>query len=290
MVSLTFSWEIPLVMLLAVQSVVALRIVPKTIAAGHLRSSASTFEDVMPETVTQPQLPNLEQRRPLKVAILALAARTARGEIATENEKVKCLDLINKLESLNPIPSPASSDAILGTWDLVWSDTHLFRSSPLFMAGRAVCKNPEEARRFDFFCQLHRDALAFTQIGKVVQKVTETTLTSEFEARGNPLIGLPGPFVSGTIQSSAEITFRGDSHWELFMDRIRIKKDTSNVPLLKSFLDDFEGIPTRSLSGFLESTINLSAPRPRFFTTYLDTHMRISRDQDDKVFVYNRVV
>jgi len=289
MVSLTFSF--PFVIFLAVQSVVfALRTVPKTISANHLRRSSSTFEDVVPETVTQPQLPNLEERRPLKVAILALAARTARGEIASENEKAKCLDLINKLESFNPIPSPASSDAILGSWELVWSDTHLFRSSPLFMAGRAVCKTPEESKRFDYFCQLHRDALAFTQIGKVVQRVTTTSLTSEFEARGNPFIGLPGPFISGTIQSAAEITFRGDSHWELYMDRIRIKKDTSNVPLLKSFLDDFEGIPTRSLSGFLESTINLSAPRPRFFTTYLDTHMRISRDQDDKVFVYNRVV
>lgn len=247
----------------------------------------STFEDVVPETLV-PALPNLEKRRPLKVAILALAARTSRGEIASSEEKAKCIELISKLEALNPIPCPATSEAVLGRWELIFCSTYLFRSSPLFMAGRAVCKTSDEAERFNYFCQLHRDALSFTQIGKVSQIVTATTLTSEFEARGNPLIGLPGPTVSGTIQSSADITLRSDNEWELFMDKIRIKKNTSNVPLLQSFLNDFEGIPTRRLSSMLESAVSLSAPRPRFYTTYLDTHMRISRDQDDNCFVYNR--
>lgn len=251
------------------------------------RALRSTFEDVVPEMVV-PALPNLEQRRPLKVAILALAARTSRGEIASSEEKAKCSELVRKLEVLNPIPSPAMSEEVLGRWELVFCSTHLFRSSPLFMAGRAVCKTPAEAESFNYFCQLHRDALSFTQIGKVCQIVTATTLTSEFEARGNPLIGLPGPTVSGTIQSCADITFRGDNEWELFMDKIRIKKNTSNVPVLQSFLNDFEGIPTRRLSSMLESAVSLSAPRPRFYTTYLDTHMRISRDQDDNLFVYNR--
>lgn len=143
----------------------------------------STFEtDVEP---TQPTGPggmkssnHLEERRPLKVALLALAARTNRGEIASTSEKDRARELVRQLESYNPTPEPAMNELSLGRWELVFASTQLFRSSPFFMAARAVCKEGNEAASFNQFCDLHREALAFTQIGKVMQIVTENTLSS----------------------------------------------------------------------------------------------------------------
>ena len=262
-----------------------------------LLSASSTFEAEAAASVAGQQhapspaaLPYLEQRRPLKVGLLACAARTSRGEIGSAEDKQVAVDLVSQLESLNPVASPASSDLVLGRWELVWSSTYLFRSSPLFIAARAVCKEGPEAERFNLFCRLHREALAWTQIGKVVQEVSATKLTSEFEASGSPLLGLPGPFViKGVIQSSADIESRGDNDWVLYMDKIRIKPSSSNVPVLSNVLDEFDGIATRSISSILEQRLNVPTPRPRFFVTYVDTHMRISRDQEDNIFVYNRV-
>lgn len=247
----------------------------------------STFESAADgETLDKPALPNLDQRRPLKTAVLAMAAKSSRGEIGTESDKLKMINLIEKLESFNPIPSPASSELSIGSWELVYSSTYLFRSSPLFMAARAVCNDGEEAERFNLFCRLHREALAWTTIGKVLQIVTESKLISKFETSGSPFIGLPGPFIKGCIVSESDIESKDDSTWVLFMDTIRIQD--SNVPGLSQLLDGFAGIPTRTLSSILESAISLKAPKPKFYTTYVDTHMRISRDQDDNVFVYNR--
>ena len=111
--------------------------------SSPLRLRMSTFETVTteaPQSDVPPPLPNLEQRRPLKTALLALAARCKRGEIATAADKAKAVEIIEQLEALNPIASPASSSYMLGRWELIFSTTNLFRSSPFFMAARAVCK------------------------------------------------------------------------------------------------------------------------------------------------------
>ena len=95
---------------------------------------ASTFEnDVEPTLPLGPggikSSNNLEERRPLKVALLALAARTNRGEIANMNEKDRASELVKQLESYNPSPDPAMNELSLGRWELVFASTQLFRSS-----------------------------------------------------------------------------------------------------------------------------------------------------------------
>ena len=183
----------------------------------------STFEtDIEP---TQPLGPggikssnNLEERRPLKVALLALAARTNRGEIANTNEKDRASELVRQLESYNPSREPALNELSLGRWELVFASTQLFRSSPFFMAARAVCKEGNEAANFNQFCDLHRDALAFTQIGKVLQIVTEDKLISEFETKVAVIPGAP-IVIRGTICSESDIISRTEDSWELYMVR-----------------------------------------------------------------------
>ena len=71
------------------------------------------------------------------------------------------------------------------------------------------------------------------------------------------------------------------------MDTVEIKG--SNIPLLRTVLDAGLNLPTRSLGGVLEQVVpNYSNPQPLFTTTYLDDTLRISRDQDGKLFVYTK--
>lgn len=64
----------------------------------------------------------------------------------------------------------------------------------------------------------------------------------------------------------------------------------SNVPGLRQLLDGGLRLESRQLGNALESTLpNYSNPRPRFRTTFVDGSMRISRDQDGKLFVYTKV-
>ena len=58
----------------------------------------------------------------------------------------KAREMVFALESAMD-QGAASYDDLLGTWELVFSDTQLFRSSPFFMAGRAVCKDGQEAEQ-----------------------------------------------------------------------------------------------------------------------------------------------
>lgn len=249
----------------------------------------STFETSATDAAV-PQVPSafLAERRPLKTGLLALAARTCRGEIGSAEEREKGLKLCSQLEAYNPTSSPATSELIIGNWELVWSSTYLFKSSPFFLAARAVCADGAEADRFNLFCRLHREALAFTAIGKVTQTVTSTTLVSEFQTTAAVVPGLP-VVVKGTTQSSAEIVGTTADSCTLFMDKVRIKSGSSNIPGLSSLLDGFQGLDSRALSSVLESTIALKSPRPIITCNYVDTHMRIFRDQDNEAFVWNRV-
>ena len=64
----------------------------------------------------------------------------------------------------------------------------------------------------------------------------------------------------------------------------------SNIPVLRQILDQGLKLGSRDLGSFLESNIDTySNPRPIFETTYLSDTIRISRDQDGKVFVYGKV-
>ena len=268
----------------------------------------STFE-----TDTEPLNPSkssnhLEERRPLKTALLALAARTNRGQLASSVEKDKVVNLVSQLEYYNPTDTPCRSDLMKGTWELVFSTTYLFRSSPFFMAARAVCKEGDEAARFNTFCKLHYEALAFTQIGhllnivfsysfthlficlgKVSQIITETQLISDFDTKVALVAGLPVN-LSGTIRSTSDIVDTSDDSYTLHMDRVTSKENSSNFGLINTIFNSFEGLPVRTLANnFKTINKNYEDPKPVFRTYYVDKHMRISRDQDDNIFVYNRI-
>ncbi len=238
--------------------------------------------------------------------LLITASSTDRGQFASEEQKSKMEEIITQLESSKfssslSIAQPTESPSIEGTWELLYSSTQLFRSSPFFMAGRAVCRTPEEAQQYDWFCDMHRAALAISEIGTVRQIISPNgRLVSEFEVHVGsvPFLsdftplkysgGLPFT-VTGAIVSSADITpVQNGGAWEIFMDTVEIKG--SNIPLLRRALDGGLKLESRSLGSFLEENVEeYSNPKPIFETTYLDDTLRISRDQDGKVFVYGKM-
>jgi PAP_fibrillin len=118
------------------------------------------------------------------IKLLQLAATTGRGEFATkEQREEEAMNYIATLESNNPTLQPTLSPILQGTWELVFSNTQLFRSSPFFMAGRAVCQTMDQAKQYDWFCDMHRKALAISTIGAVRHVISSERLVSEFEVQ-----------------------------------------------------------------------------------------------------------
>lgn len=261
----------------------SLRVGTSSFRRGNVYEQSSSFVDAEVVSSTKESLSAVKEQ------LLRLAARTARGEIATEAEKITASQLVEALEMRNSVQNPAQDSRIYGTWELVYSSTYLFRSSPFFMAARAVCKEGDEADRFNWFCKQHREALAFTAIGKVRQIVDAQSLKSEFETTVSAVPGLP-VLIKGTIESKADIVEFNSDSWTLFMDKVKIKKNSSNIPLLGDYLNNFDGLDSRAIGSFLETNVqSYKNPKPVFRTYYLDDELRISRDQDDNTFVYLKV-
>lgn len=143
------------------------------------------FEE--PDTVS-----NNNDEATLIQALFALGSTSGRGEFATPSQRDAAKQLIAKLEEAASTTTPIALDdstatAMLGKWELVYSNTQLFRSSPFFMAGRAVCTTPEQAQQYDWFCDMHRGALAMSQIGAVRQIISRTRMVSEFEVKAGTI-------------------------------------------------------------------------------------------------------
>lgn len=159
------------------------------------------------------------------------------------------------------------------------------------MAGRALCTEGDEASRYDWFCDMHRAALAFSNIGKVRQIISSTAIISEFEVQvGAAPVALGFPVnIDGAIVSTASIATNSGAGFELLMESVEIKG--SNVPMLRQLLDSGLMLRTGAVGNALESVVRDRElfQTPLFRTTYLDSDLRISRDQDGKLFVYTRV-
>lgn len=224
----------------------------------------------------------------LKSKILKIGVLSNRGDLQYENNdmnmKEEAKKLAGELEDISK--NDVNCNNLKGEWSLVYtSSSFLFMSSPFFQAARHVCKTEEEVDRFKWFCRQHRDALAFTSIGNVKQIITDTTITSEFESNVAAIPGLP-IVIKGTIESTADVDFENNV-MNMKMDTVRIKRGTSNIPIISNLLDEFDGLQTRILSDLLENNVNTyKTPLPKIRTYYCDDSFRISRDVDDDIYVY----
>lgn len=238
-------------------------------------------------------------------SLLRIAASTDRGQYAKPSQKDSASQLVASLESnYAPETNQSSLQSSIGTWELLYSNTQLFRSSPFFLAGRSTCQTPEQAEQYNWFCEMHRAALAISTIGVVRQVITHKgKLVNEFEVKVGavpflsdflPRLAYSGGLpltIDGAIVSSADATQSNtvSNEWELYMDTVEIKG--SNIPILRNVLDSGNAkLRSRNLSDFLKENVDVyETPKPVLKTTYIDETMRIVRDEDDNIFVYGRV-
>lgn len=254
--------------------------------------------------------PNGMSVETIQNSLLRIAASTDRGQNANAFQREMARNLLAELESKNKPTWGKEEDGydarvipshLTGTWELLYSNTQLFRSSPFFLAGRSTCRTPDQAKQYDWFCDMHRSALSISNVGTVRQIISrDGRLVNEFEVKVGsvPFLSdiLPSmrysgglPFtINGAIVSTADVTPIGGSSWELYMDTVEIKG--SNVPLLRNLLDsESVALKSRDLSRVLEENVDsYDIPKPVLRTTYVDDNMRITRDMDDNVYVYGR--
>ena len=82
-------------------------------------------------------------RDELKRELILLASVTNRGTCASTEENNLVVDLVAQLEALNPTANPALNSQ--GDWELCYSSTQSFRSSPFFLAIRAFLGDDNKA-------------------------------------------------------------------------------------------------------------------------------------------------
>ena len=124
------------------------------------------------------------QRQDIMLQLFQMAASTGRGEFASNGKKEQVMAAILGLESCNPTVEPTKSKEIYGTWELVYQQYSIVPILPLLHGGSGpFVRLPSTAQQYDWFCDMHRAALAISQIGTVRHIISPTRLVSEFEIK-----------------------------------------------------------------------------------------------------------
>lgn len=218
-------------------------------------------------------------RDALKRELLLLASVTDRGAYCSKEEKDIVIDLVAQLEALNPTKDPAS--LCEGEWDLGYSSTQLFRSSPFFQAIRvAVGEDNKDVTENGF--ALHAQATSGSRVGRIRQVITSDKLVSEVDLEVGMLPGIPLS-IQGTVVSTANLKVVSDKRWELQIESTRVKG--SNIPLFNSLMENLQmEVPV----GDLYSSVQGNVPVIPLTTFYVDDTLRITRDVDENFFVFIR--
>jgi len=221
------------------------------------------------------------ERNQLKKLLFERAALTNRGEIASEKDHEFLLDLISNLEAINPAFDNPETNSLIGEWELIYTDSQLFLSSPFFLLVRELIGSDTDKVK-DIF-KLHRSAANTGEIGRVRQFIDTNNLISKVDLR----VGLiPGPpfSIKGTVVSIADLIIE-----DLFTMKLKMKEtkiSNSNLP----FFNTFESFAKIDIATAVKLINNGDVPQTIINTYYIDQNIRISRNKDDNVFVYSKVM
>merc|ERR1719327_222018 len=260
---------------------------PLTLCSATPSGAADLPSDSAKDATDVIDMPQVEDTESLKIELLLAISRTARGQQHDKRPNEAVNAVARRLEAQG---APTDVQLLTGRWNLAYCSTYLFRSSPFWMAGRAVCQDGEEAKRYDWVCDQHRKATMVSEIGAVRQIVAPGRLVSEFEtsvAAAPMRVGGSMPVtIFGSIVSSAEITATTETPrgLEKTLEMADVEVKGSNIPLLRPLLDNGLKLDSRSINDALP----IDRPFPVFTTTYCDADVRVSRDVDDNLYVYTK--
>ncbi|CAJ1929147.1 unnamed protein product [Cylindrotheca closterium] len=239
-------------------------------------------EDILPKksVVVDDKEEDVKIRDALKRELLLLASVTNRGLFTNKDEAGLVLDLVSQLEALNPTANPAYHCE--GEWDLCYSSTQLFRSSPFFQAIRMAVGDDNKQMAENGFT-LHDRATSGSRIGRVKQILSSNELINELDLEVGVLPGLPFK-IKGTVVTTASLQIVSDQKMELRLQGTKVKG--SNIPLLNQLME--EELNMEIPVGEVYKTIRGDVPVIAMQTFYVDESMRITRDVDENIFVYTR--
>mmetsp|Transcript_49171 Transcript_49171/g.91621 ORF Transcript_49171/g.91621 Transcript_49171/m.91621 type:complete len:298 (+) Transcript_49171:49-942(+) len=220
---------------------------------------------------------------------LKLAAATDRGAATPKTLLPGLTSCIEELESLAR-PEDLSLDQLDGAWVLVWSSVEApERTSPLFWAVQAFTDSLTQPGASSLIFRL-TDALkgpVGMQCGAIKQTITTSAqlLVSEVVLTVSPV---PGVQLSGTVTTSARASAVGNAELELkvldtkvvgspipFIDKAKFPVETAFEQLAAAH---------RAVRGGEETNPELVILR----TTFVDGSIRVSRNENEDVFVYIR--
>jgi hypothetical protein len=237
-------------------------------------------------------------REELKRELLLLASVTNRGTWANQEERDIMSDIITQLEALNPTLDPVyqmthddHNDVpnLEHEWDLVVTNTQLFRASPFFLLLRSLLN--EQSTANDVFDLYHQLTTSVSKIGRVREVFCKGELRSE--------IDLEVGFVKTTIitratyESSTTVPLSPET-MELYITSTNLKpsNDIPGLVLVPPFMDAVfpsSSSPLELPIGQLLKNIRGDVPRVELKTFYMDDGLRITRDVDDNFYVFSRV-
>ena len=235
-----------------------------------------------------------KRKSKLKSDIYAHAATTSRGKEATsmEKENVKKLlrelkDLQSRSEKKNEVKMSAN-EMLNGKWQLCYTDTHSFRSSPFFwQLGNAL--GEDNAKMF-YSAHEHQTSLFGGVVGQCFQTIDleAKTLTSDCVVKasvGVPFVGISPIFSGyGSVISKANIVDSESDSLFVVMESTTIKQDDENVIPFLNFLNN-----TRVPVYDVFQSIGNAVPPVEMKICYVDEEMRVTELGDGSVFVYKRV-
>ena len=242
---------------------------------SYQRMTLSTKLRMKSSNILSMDLQDEIMKQTLKEKIYLLSAKTSRGQTASPREKASAMEFVTDLEKLNPSFSPAQSQVSMGSWELIYSNTKLLRSSPLFIVIRSMFVKNEIL--FERFCNIYSEALKFTKIGRIKQIITSVSIQSEFQT---DVSLIPGIKLSNTLISKAEIFKSTDDTWQILVENIKAKD---------GMLGRLSGIPINTISSFLDRNIpQYSTPMATIRVSYVDQDLRVTRDQDFNICVFSK--
>ena len=204
--------------------------------------------------------------------------------------KTAASSLIGELIAANPNPEPAASPtcSIDGDWELIYSDTFLFRSSPFFWAVGSMMGDTA-----DFFYQAHshQTGIFGGGVGRVVQTVDTKggRLISDSVVKasvGLPLLGFSPIFAGyGSVITAGRCAAKDGTRLAVTAETTTVRQDDANVLPQLNFLNGTT-VPVEDVMKQVGG--GEAGPEVYLDTFYLDDEMRISKLEDGSVFVYQR--
>ena len=223
----------------------------------------------------------------LKKRLVALAAASGRGLDATAAQKAAAASLVADLIAVNPTPDPAMSAKVNGDWELVYSDTYLFRSSPFFWA---VGKMMGETGDFFYGAHDHQTGMFGGGVGRVVQSLDleNNRIVSDCIVKaslGVPLLGFAPIFSGfGSVITAGRAVAESETRVAVVAETTTIRQDDKEVIPALNFLNN----TTVPIEDAMRQIGGGAAPEVFLDVLYLDDEMRVSKLEDGSTFVYQR--